>query len=30
VKPRVGSYATPAGRELVNVDEATVRAFPRS
>jgi allantoin racemase len=26
-KPRVGSYAPPTGRELVNVDDATARAF---
>src|SRR4051812_25200197 len=29
-KPQTGSYAMPAGRELVNVDAAIVRAFTRS
>jgi allantoin racemase len=29
-KPRTGSYAMPAGRELVNVDAAILRAFARS
>jgi hypothetical protein len=26
-KPRVGSYAAPGGRELVDVDPAIARAF---